>query len=46
MIMSGQMQHAVKDQDFQFVCRGVSHAARVLSGDLRRDGKVAGKVCQ
>jgi hypothetical protein len=42
VIVAGQVQQPVQDQDLHLVGRAVSQAACVASGDFRRDSNVAG----
>lgn len=44
MIVAGQVQQTVQDEDLQLVVGGVSQAAGIACGDLRRDGKIAGET--
>ena len=44
MVVAGQVQQAVKGQDFELDGRRVAEQAGVADGDVGRDGDVAGKI--
>src|SRR5260370_42447527 len=46
MIMAGQMQHAVEDQNFQFAGGGMTITRSVPASDVRGDGNVPTSVAR
>ena len=44
VIITGEVQHSVQNQHFQFIGEGVAKPLRVLSCNLRRDGNIADQL--
>jgi hypothetical protein len=43
VVVSGEVDHTVKDEDFEFCGERMSEGLRLFASDLRGDGNVTGK---
>ncbi len=45
VVLSGEMEHAMQNQDTQLFGQRMSQPFRVVGGNINRDGKIAGGAC-